>query len=60
MAPGFLLRQIKLLSEPTVKQTNQFVFKAVHSALICGKLSRVQGISLLAMYAAFCVFQFVI
>ena len=29
-------------------------------ALIRGKLSRVQGISLLAMYAAFCVFQFVI
>ena len=29
-------------------------------SLIRGKLSRVQGISLLAMYAAFCVFQFVI
>jgi len=28
-------------------------------ALIRGKLSRAQGISLLAMYAAFCVFQFV-
>ena len=28
-------------------------------ALIRGKLSRVQGISLLAIYAAFCVFQFV-
>ena len=29
-------------------------------ALIRGKLSRVQGISLLAIYAAFCVFQFAI
>ena len=29
-------------------------------ALIRGKLSRVQGISLLTLYAAFCVFQFVI
>lgn len=29
-------------------------------ALIRGKLSRLQGISLLAIYAAFCVFQFVI
>ena len=29
-------------------------------SLIRGKLSRVQGISLLAMYAAFCIFQFVI
>lgn len=27
-------------------------------ALIRGKLSRVQGIVLLALYAAFCVFQF--
>ncbi len=29
-------------------------------ALIRGKLSRLQGISLLAVYAAFCVFQFII
>ena len=34
MALGFLLRQIKLLSEPTVKQMNQFVFKAVLPASI--------------------------
>ena len=29
-------------------------------ALICGKLSRVQGITLLGVYAAFCVVQFVL
>lgn len=34
MALGFLLRQIKLLSEPTIKQMNQFVFKAVLPASI--------------------------
>ena len=28
--------------------------------LFRGKLSRVQGIALLAIYAAFCVFQFII
>ena len=34
MALGFFLKQIKLLSEPTVKQMNQFVFKAVLPASI--------------------------
>lgn len=34
MALGFFLKQIKLLSESTVKQMNQFVFKAVLPASI--------------------------